>query len=147
MGLKNTYLKTVALVMIFGPVALLWLAVSYGLLSDREWAIGGLVWAALLPLVFVVLRRWLSSKIPASSTESVEADDRTPRPMLLGTWLIKGWFVLLAISLPFGIAIGAAHRAWQPTLFGALLNVFLMYLAMQEIKRRKRFRNHLTPKP
>ena len=139
--MKNGYLKVFALVVIFGPFVLLFLAVSHGLLSDRQWAIGGVAWAVLLPFVILALRKWLASRRATANEESTRPDDETRRRMLWVIWLNRGWVALLAVSLLFGVGTGIVHRAWLPTLFGVTVNLLLMYAAIQGIKRRKRLMN------
>jgi hypothetical protein len=135
---NNILLKTVALVAIFGPVVLLWIGVSYGVLSDREWAIGGLVWAATLPASIIIVRKWLAKHNIASSSElPVSLDDRARKRILRGMWISKAWIGILAVLLPVGIAIGMAHRAWLPTLAGVAMSLLLMYLSLREIRRRR----------
>lgn len=135
---KNMFLKTVALAAVFAPVALLWLGVSYGILSEREWAMGALVWAAMLPVLIIILHKWAAKKVLASSAEpAVVLDEDTRRRILREIWLRKAWIGILAVLLPVGIANGAAHRAWLPTLGGVAITLSLMYVAALEIRRRR----------
>ena len=46
--------------------------------------------------------------------------------------------VIIALVLVVGIATGVAHRAWMPTLGGLAINLSLMYMAIQEIRRRRK---------
>jgi hypothetical protein len=134
---KNMFLKAGALVVIFGPVALLWIGANYGILSDREWAIGGLAWAATLPVLMAIVRKWVAkNNVASGSVFGITVDDSRGR-ILRGIWLTKVWIGVLALLLPFGVANGVAHRAWLPTLGGTGISLSLMYLAIREIKRRE----------
>ena len=64
-------------------------------------------------------------------------DERTRKRILRGMWINKIWIGLLAVSLPFGIAIGMANRAWLPVLGGVGINLFLMYHAIREIRHQR----------
>jgi len=139
---KNMFMKTVALLVIFGPIALLWIAVSCGILSDRDWAIGGLAWAAMLPVSVTIVRKWVTkNNIPSSPEPALALDEDTRRRILREIRVRKVWIGTLALLLPIGIANGVAHRAWLPTLGGIAISLSLMYFAAHEIRRRRQRMN------
>jgi hypothetical protein len=134
---KDILSKTVALTVIFGPLVLLFLGSVYNILSAREWAIGMLVWFAAI-LLFAIVRKLTARKTLASTVVPTMAiDDGARRRILRGIWINKISIGLLLVVLPFGIANGLAHRAWLPTLAGAGMNLLLMYVLAQQIRRRR----------
>lgn len=50
---------------------------------------------------------------------------------------IRKWKVWIGVFvlLPIGVANGAAHRAWLPTLPGVGISLLIVYVARREIKR------------
>lgn len=138
MAKKYMFPKTAALtVIIFGPVLLLFLGAVYNILSSREWAIGMLVWFAAI-LLFAIVRKLTARKTLASTVvPTIVIDDGARRRILRRIWLNKISIGILVVVLPFGIANGVAHRAWLPTLVGVGMNLLLMYVLAQEIRRRR----------
>jgi hypothetical protein len=130
--------KIVALVVIFGVPVLLFLGLVYNIVSPREWAIGLLAWFAALLLWVIVGKRAAKKTLKSGAEPTIALDDDTRRRILRGIWTEKVWIGMLAVSLPFGIANGMAHRAWLPTLGGVGINLSLMYLAIQQIKQRRK---------
>jgi hypothetical protein len=122
---------------IFGPVALLWLAAIYAVLSPREVAIGMVVWFVTLLVVTLFRKLGASNATLPNAEPGVMVDERTRKRILRGIWINKIWIGLLAVSLPFGIVIGMANRAWLPVLGGVGINLFLMYVALREIKQQQ----------
>jgi hypothetical protein len=141
---KNVYSIVVALVVILGFQALLYLGLAYSILSFREWGIGLLAWFAI-PLLWTVVRKLAPKNDLASSGEpAIALSERARKRSLRGIWITKAWICLLAVALPFGIANGVAHRAWLPTLIGVGMNLLLMHVAIQRIRWRRE-RLNLTP--
>ncbi len=134
---KKTFSKSVALIAIFGPWALLFLGFVYDILSPREWAFGMLAWFAAL-LLLAIVRKQTARKTLLSSTEpAIVLDDRARRRILRGIWMNKVWIGVLAVCLPIGIVNGLAHRAWLPTLVGVGMNLLLMYVSIWEMRPRR----------
>jgi hypothetical protein len=135
----NMFAKRLALgIAIFGPVALLWLAAVYRILSPREVAVGMIAWFVAL-FVAAILRKLATSKGgPSGGQSGFTLDERTRKRVLRGIWIEKAWIILLAVSLPAGIAIGVANHAWLPTLGGVGINLFLMYAAIKGIRQRQK---------
>ena len=134
---KNVYSIVVALVVILGFQALLYLGLAYNILSFREWGIGLLAWFAI-PLLWTVVRKLAPKNDLASSGEpAIALNERARKRTLQGIWITKVWICLLAVALPFGIANGVAHRAWLPTVIGLGMNLLLMHVAIQRIKWRR----------
>jgi hypothetical protein len=134
---KNTFSKSVALIVIFGPWALLFLGFVYGILSPREWAFGMIVWFAALLLLAIVRKRTTRETLSSSAEPAIVLDDRARRRILQRIWMNKVWIGVLALCLPIGIVNGVTHRAWLPTLAGVGINLLLMYVAVREIRRRQ----------
>jgi hypothetical protein len=134
---KNTFSKSVALIAIFGPWALLFLGFVYGILSPREWAFGMLVWFAALLLLAIVRKRTTWKTLSSSAEPAVVLDAHARRRILRRIWMNKVWIGVLAVCLPIGIVNGVAHRAWLPTLAGVGMNLLLMYVAIWDIRRRR----------
>ncbi|MGD0403952.1 MAG: hypothetical protein ABSB66_12245 [Candidatus Acidiferrales bacterium] len=138
-AMKNTFSKSVAVIAIFGPWALLFLGFVYGVLSPREWAFGMLIWFAALLLLAIVRKRTTRKTLSSSAEPAVILDDRARRRILRMIWMNKVWIGVLAVCLPIGIVNGVAHRAWLPTLAGVGMNLLLIYIAISEIRRRRTF--------
>lgn len=139
MAKRSIFLKIMALAVIFGPVALLWIGVSCGMLSDREWALGGLTWAAMSPMLIIIIQRSLAKNIRVSGAEpAIAPDDDTRRRIWRGIWTREAWIGVLAVLLPIGVARGVAHRAWLPTLGGAGISLSFMYVAIEGIRQRRK---------
>jgi hypothetical protein len=136
---KITLLQKVALVMIFVIPALLTLGLGYGILSDRGWAIGLMACFATALLLVAIMQKQVAKKnLAATSEPAIALDDRTRKRISRGIWISKVWISLLAVSLPFGIANGIAHCAWLPTLVGVGINLSMMYVAILEIRQRRK---------
>jgi len=118
---------------------LLTLGLRYDILSPREWAIGLIACFFMTILLVAIVQKPATKKTVASSAEfETPIDDRTRRRILREIWMRKLWVGLLAISLPIGMASGVAHRAWLPTLCGVAMNLLLMYVAVREIRQRRK---------
>lgn len=135
---KNIFLKIVALLVILGVPALLFLALVHNALSPREWSIGLLAWLATITLWATLKKRAEKKALVSSAEPAVALDDDTRRRILRRIWMSKVWIGVLALLLPVGIANGVAHRAWLPVFVGVGMNLLLMYAAAQEIKRRRK---------
>ena len=134
---KDIFSKAVALTVIFGPMVLLFLGSVYQVLSPREWAIGMLVWFVAI-LLFAIARKLTARRTLASTAvPTIAIDDNTRKRVLRGIWIKKIWIGVLVVSLPIGIVNGVVHRAWLPTLTGVGINLLLMYVSAQEIRRRR----------
>jgi len=117
---------------------LLALAAVYGLLSSRGWALGMIAWFAIL-LTLAAIRKMASTKDPALSDQQPSPPDYAARKRIsrdIRKW--KSWIGVLAVILAIGIADGIEHHAWLPTLAGAGMNVTLMYIAVREIRQRRK---------
>jgi hypothetical protein len=68
---------------------------------------------------------------------TMEIDDGARRRILRGIWICKFSIGVLLVVLPFGVANGVTHRAWLPTLVGAGMNLLLVYVLAQRIRRRQ----------
>lgn len=138
MAKKGIFSRTVALTVLFGPMVLLFLAAFYNALSLREWAIGMLVWIAVI-FVFAIVRKLSTRKTLASTVAPiVEIDESARRRTFRRIWLNKITIGLLVILIPWGIANGVTHRAWLPTLVGVAIDLLLIYIAAEEIRRWRR---------
>ena len=124
-------------VAIFSPVVLLWLAAICAVLSPREVAIAMVVWFVTLLLVTLFRKLGATNATLPKAEPGVTVDERTRKRILRGIWINKIWIGLLAVSLPFGIAIGVANRAWLPVLGGVGINLFLVYVAIREIRDQR----------
>jgi hypothetical protein len=134
---RRIFLKTVALVVIFGVPAILCLGLAYGSLSPREWAIGFIAWFATL-LLWAIIGKLVAKKTLASSAEpAIALDDDAHKRILREIWLCKAWIGILAVLLPVGIANGVVHRAWLPTVTGVGMSLLWMYVTAQAIRRRR----------
>jgi hypothetical protein len=135
---NSALLKTLAVVAILGVPTLLLLGFSYNILSNREWAIALLAWAAML-LVLTVVRKRATNENPSPGGASGTAiDDRTRKRISREIWIRKMWIGVLAVLLPVGAVNGIAHRAWLPTLCGVGISLLIMYFAIREIGRRRK---------
>jgi len=134
---KRRFLIAVAIAASVGAPTLLFLGLVYNILSPREWAIGLFAsWAVVLLWAFV--RKMTQKKNLTSSGEPAPAlDERARKRIARGIWFKKVWIVLLAVSLPVGIAGGVAQRAWLPTLVGVGINLLWTYVTIVEIRRRR----------
>jgi cbb3-type cytochrome oxidase subunit 3 len=140
--LKMTPLQKAALVGFFVVPALLTLGPSYDILSGREWAIGLIACFIVLILLTAIMQKRAAKKKVASESE-IPINDATRKRILRRIWISKVWIGLLVVSLPFGIVNGVAHRAWLPTLVGVGISLLLMYIAMQEIRHRRKRLNQI----
>ncbi|MGO9642946.1 MAG: hypothetical protein ACLP1Y_16755 [Candidatus Acidiferrales bacterium] len=138
MAKKNILLKAVAIGVIFAPAALLCLGLGYDILSRRAGGIGLLAWMGVLLLLPIFWKRGAKNDLGPSAAPGIAIDDRARKQILRGIWISRVWIGLLVVSLPIGTAEGAAHRAWLPTLGGVAINLSLMYMAIQEIKQRRK---------
>jgi membrane protease YdiL (CAAX protease family) len=135
---KNKYLKTVAILVVLGVPALLFLGFFSDTLSPRKWAIGLLAWYFTL-IIWAIVRKLTARKTLESSAEPpIVLDEKTRKRNLRAIWMMKAWIGILAVSLLFGIANGVANRAWLATSVGVVMNLLLTYVALREIKRRRK---------
>ena len=126
------------LVVIFGVPILLGLGAGYGVLSPREWAFGMIGWFATL-LLLASARKRAAQKKPTSGVEQGSAvDDDARRRMLREIRERKIWIGVLVIVLPIGIVNGITHQAWLATLGGTGISLMFMYVAMREIRQRRK---------
>jgi len=118
---------------------LLSLGAARGILSSREAIIATLVWSIGLCASVVILGRRAAKKygVPRGALQPA-LDDATRRFLLRAIWRRKVWIGVLAVLLPIGIANGAAHRAWLPTLAGAGMSLLWIYVSIQAIKRLRK---------
>ena len=135
---KNIFLEMVALLVILGVPALLFLALVYNALSPRGWSIGLLAWFATIALWATLKKRAEKKAFRPSADPPIALDDDTRRRISRRIWMSKVWIGVLVLLLPVGIANGVAHRAWLATFVGVGMNLLLMYVAAQEIKRRQK---------
>ena len=136
--MRKRFLNTGALLLILGVPAPLCLGLAYGTLSPREWAIGLLVWFAML-LLLAIVGKLAAKKTPSPNVEpAIALNDEIRRRILREIWVTKAWIGVLSVLLPVGIVDGVVHHAWLPTLVGVGISLTLMYVAAQEIKRRRK---------
>lgn len=128
--MKNTYLKTVALVVIFGPVALLCLALSYGLLSARGWAIGLIAWFCGL-LAWAAVRKFETSKEATLSTETT-LSERTPMRRAGAIFIFIGSGGLLIFLSPYLTYEAAVKR--EPWFFPVIVIPIYAFLSYGAFK-------------
>jgi hypothetical protein len=126
------------LVVIFGVPILLGLGAGYGVLSPREWAFGMIAWVAMLLLLASARKRAAKKKPTAGVEQGSAIDDAGRKRMLRDIRKRKVWIAVLIVLLPIGIANGVAHRAWLPTLTGVGISLTLMYVAIREIRQRRK---------
>src|SRR5277367_4633685 len=134
---KERFLIVVALGVILGVPTLLFLGAVYNVVSPREWGIGLLAWFAILPLGAFVRKMTQKKNLASGGQLPPALDARARKRILRGIWFKKVWIVLLAVSLPVGVAGGVAQRAWLPTLVGVGINLLWMYVTIVEIRRRR----------
>ena len=134
---KKLFSKVIAMVAICGALALLFVGAVYEILTPREWAVGMSIWFAAI-LLFAATRRRPATRTASSNTGAAAIlDDRTRRRTLRRIWINKVWVGVLALCLPIGIADGAVHHAWLPTITGVTMNVLLMYVAIRDLRQRR----------
>lgn len=139
---KKVLFQAVVLSFMIGAMILLWLALSRGMLSPREWAIGMLVWIAALLISMALVRKERSNRdMPSTSTVGTVVDEVVRKRALRQIRMWKIWIALLAIAFPIGVANGVAQRAWVATLGGAGISILIMSVAIREIKRLNRSLN------
>ena len=135
MATKNTFWKAVTLVVILGPIALTFLGFVSGLLSPREWAIGIVFSFAAMLLLAVVRQRMARRAHLLGAPPGAALDVGARRRILRRIRMNKAWIGVLAVCLPVGIVDGVEHRAWFPTAAGVGVNLLLMYVAIEKIRR------------
>jgi hypothetical protein len=122
---------------LIGIPVLLFVCDAYGVLSPRKWAIGMAAWfLAVLVWAIVAKRREIANQVDGCAKG--ELDEATREWILRDIRRWKVWIGVLIVCLPIGIANGAAHRAWVPTLIGVAVNLGLMLGARQLIRERRR---------
>jgi hypothetical protein len=120
---------------LWGALSLVVVALIRGLLSPREFGIIGIVTFIAFFVSFGLIRNKLAKQI---TEPPIALDDDTRKRILRGIWMMKAWIGILVLSLPIGVANGVANRAWLPTSVGVAMNLLLTYVALQEIKRRRK---------
>jgi hypothetical protein len=134
---KNTYSKVLAFALIIGVPTLLFVGCVYGILSDREWAFGVLGWFAIV-LLWALVRKLVARTDRASVSErGTPVDEGTRKHLLRSIRLEKIWIGALAVCLPIGIVDGIAQHFYWQLLIGIGINLSLMYVAREHIKRLK----------
>jgi len=133
-GARNVLILAVA----FGVPILVALGAVYGLLSPREWAFGMIAWVAMLLLLASARKRTTKKKLMLGVEQGSAVDDDVRKRMLRDIRKWRAWIGVLIVLLPIGIADGIAHRAWLPTLAGVGISLTLMYVAMREIRQRRK---------
>ncbi|HTP44958.1 MAG TPA: hypothetical protein VMJ13_10345 [Candidatus Acidoferrum sp.] len=124
-------------VTLFGPVLLL-LGSHNHIIPDRGFAIGLLSYFVAV-ILLVALVKLLERKQPTSDAQrAMSLDDKTRRWLERWILLLKVWIGILAVSLPLGIANGIVQHALLPTSVGVAINLLMMYLAAQGIKRTQK---------
>jgi len=135
---KEKLLVAAAVVAIVVIQLLLLLGFVYGILSPRQWAVGLLIWFAVL-LLWVLFRRMTQRKSLVSSGEPhPPLDERARKRILRMIWRTKVWIGMLAVLFPLGIAYGIAQRVWLPTIVGGAISLLWMYVSIQEIRRQRK---------
>jgi hypothetical protein len=123
--------------LIIGVPTLLFLAATYNLLSPREWAFGMIAWFATL-LFWASIAKRAEKNAPTSSAEQTNAlDDNVRNRILRNIRIRKVWIVALVVLLPIGIANGATHHAWLPTLAGVGMSLMIIYVEVRAIKHQQ----------
>jgi hypothetical protein len=131
---KNLSLMTLASLVIVGIPTLLFLGAVYGFLSAREWAIGMIAWVATLLFWAGARKRTAKNHLASCAEPGPVVDDDSRDRILRDIRKRKVWIRVLVVLLPVGIAIGAAHRAWLPTLAGVGISLSIVYVALREIE-------------
>ncbi len=120
-----------------GIPALLILGAISGILTNREWGIGMLVWL-LLPVLAGGIWKVSAKKNASDARPEPELSEAQRKLMLRNIRKWKLWVGLLVVCLPIGIANGVEQRAWLPTLAGVGVSLSLMFAAIVEIRRLQR---------
>lgn len=130
-----------------GCLSLLALAYSRGVLSLRQLAGGMLVWMVCpFFLARFLAKRTAQSQGISSGQPATPVDDVGRKRILRAIRTRKIWIGVLAVCLPLGIASAITHRAYLPLLTGGAMNLLLMYVAKEDIKRlKKRLTASLAP--
>ncbi len=134
---KTIAINTViGLILSLGILGLLNLGLRRGVLSSREVAVGMVLWTIGICAIEVFLGRRLAENYRISQGK-LEATlyDVTQKPQLRRIRIRKVWIGILAALLPIGIANGILYRAWLPTLVGAVMNLLMIYVAREDIRR------------
>lgn len=124
-------------VFLFGP-ALLLLASHNRIVPDRRFAIGLLSYFGAVMLFAALVKLLERKQSPSDAQRAVSLDDKTRRWLERWILLLKVWIGILAVSLPLGIAKGIVQQALLPTSVGVAINLLMMYLAAQGIKRTQK---------
>jgi divalent metal cation (Fe/Co/Zn/Cd) transporter len=125
------------LTLVVGVPILLVVRAVHDLLSPRQWAFGMIAWVAML-LLLASTRKWAAKKKRELEEQRPLADDEAHKRMLVDIRKWKVWIGVLIVLLPIGTADGIAHRAWLPTLAGVGISLTLIYVAIREIKQRRK---------
>lgn len=121
-----------------GVPVLLVLGAVYSLLSPREWAFGMIAWVAMLLLLASARKRAAKKMLISGVEQNSVVDDDARKRTLRDIRKRKVWIGVLIVLLPIGIAEGMVHRAWLPTLAGVGISLTLMYVAIREIRQRRK---------
>ncbi len=90
-------------------------------------------------MLFAALVKLLEGKRARSDAQSaVSFDDKTRRWLERWILLLKVWIGILAVSLPLGIASGIVQHALVPTSVGVGINLLMMYVGAQGIRRTQK---------
>ena len=117
---------------------LLALGAVYGLLSSRAWAFGMIAWVGILLILATVRKRAAKRKLVLDDEQRSAVDDAARKRMLRDIRKWKVWVGVLIALLPIGIVDCIAHRAWLPMLSGLGVSLALMYVAIRQIRQRRR---------
>lgn len=135
---RTALVRTLQGIVILGPFGLLVVAALHGVISERQLMAGVVAWWIALLIVAGV--RKLHGKEESRSVVRARppVDERGRRRILRSLWLTKLWVALLLAALPVAFVVGYRSHAWLPILVGVGMNLLFIYVALQEIKRRKR---------
>jgi hypothetical protein len=133
-------------VFLFGP-ALLLLASHNHFAPDRSFALGVLSYFGAVMVLMALVKLLERKRSPSDAQRTVSFDDKTRQWLELWILLLKVWIGILAISLPIGITNGIMQRALLPTSAGVAINLSMMYLAAQGIKRTHKLIRLSTQSP
>ena len=135
---KNTYLRALGVLVVIGIPGSLLIGFLYNVLSPREWAIGMFAWVAGLLLWASALKGAENLTVPSIDEPTTAVSEEARNRILRRILKSKVWICVLVILLPIGIVNGIVHRAWLPTFSGTGISVLFIYVAMRDIKKRRK---------